>query len=130
MIYLNIPVNPVPASRPRVTRWGCYYGKRHSACRAELCSLLDTMRDNESLPSILCGRLTLWVLFSVKKPKTTKLDLPRGDIDNYIKLLLDACNERLWKDDVQVEVISARKEWADDVGCSHIWIKEQLHGQA
>ena len=88
------------------------------------------MRDNESLPSILCGRLTLWVLFSVKKPKTTKLDLPRGDIDNYIKLLLDACNERLWKDDVQVEVISARKEWADDVGCSHIWIKEQLHGQA
>ena len=84
------------------------------------------MRDNETLPSILCGKLIVWVLFQIKKPKSSRLVIPRGDIDNYIKLLFDCFNEKLWEDDTQVEVVSARKQWATvEGGCSDIWIKEQ-----
>ena len=128
MLYLNFQVNPVPASRPRVTRWGCYYGKRHSACRAELCSLLDNMRGSEALPAILCGRLIVWVLFTISKPRVTKLLSPRGDVDNYVKLLFDCFNERIWKDDTQVEIMSVRKRWATNSGCTDVWIKEQSDG--
>ena len=38
---------------------------------------------------------------------TTKL---RGDLDNYIKLLMDGLNGVAWKDDKQVTVIVGTKE--------------------
>ena len=125
MIYLNLPTNPVPASRPRVTRWATYYGKRHQACRAELCRLLDN--NSLQLPAVLRGRLIIWVLFTIKKPKTTKLKIPRGDIDNYSKLLFDAMTGRIWADDIQIEIMSARKSFGD-VGMYDVWIKEQNSG--
>ena len=125
MIYLRISCTPVPASRPRVTRWGTFYGKRHNACRSETLALFKEMRDNGSLPLVpLSGRLVVWCYFQVVRPKTTKLVTPRGDIDNYTKLLFDCCSKHIWDDDVQVDIMSARKGWADTTGRTDVWIKE------
>ena len=125
MIYLHLPTNPVPASRPRISRWGCYYGKRHTACRTKTKALLEVMRDNGTLPSVLlAGRLVVWVVFQVEKPRTSKLEMPRGDIDNYAKLLFDCCTKHVWEDDVQIAIMSARKGWADGDGRTDLWIKE------
>ena len=37
----NIP--PVPASRPRVTRWGTYYAKKYTDYQSEMGYLLEDM---------------------------------------------------------------------------------------
>ena len=125
MLYLHLPCNPVPASRPRVTRWGAYYGKRHNACRSATSALLAEMRDNGTLPLVpLSGRLVVWVVFQVEKPRTSKLVTPRGDIDNYAKLLFDCCSKIVWEDDVQIDIMSARKGFSDSNGQTHLWIKE------
>tara|TARA_B100000745_G_scaffold122814_2_gene79690 strand:+ start:2293 stop:2577 length:285 start_codon:yes stop_codon:yes gene_type:complete len=88
--------------------------------------LLDRIVESVQPPVILRGRLIVWVLFTVEKPRTTKLELPRGDIDNYSKLLFDALTGRIWKDDVQIEVMSARKTFGD-IGMYDVWIKEQSY---
>jgi len=124
MFHLFLPCNPVPASRPRVTRWGTFYGKRHSAFRSEVSTLLVNMRDSGTLPDpLLSGRLIAWVLFEVQRPKTSKLLLPRGDIDNYSKILFDCCTKAIWEDDVQIEIMSARKIWSNGDGKINLWVK-------
>ncbi len=48
------------------------------------------------------------------KPKTTKRANPRGDIDNYIKAVLDALTKKgYWIDDDQITELRAIKRWPD-----------------
>lgn len=125
-MHLRLDLNPVPASRPRVSKWGTYYGKRHKAFRSAALALLSEMREQGNLPQApKGGRLWVRVGFHVQRPKTSKLTEPRGDIDNYIKILLDCCNGHLWEDDVQVQRICAYKRFADGEGYILIWIKEE-----
>lgn len=51
---------------------------------------------------------------NVKKPKTTKFDYPKWDVDNGIKACLDCLNKKLWVDDSQIISIDASKRWAED----------------
>jgi len=80
-----LPIKPVPASRPRVTRWGTYYLKTYK-----------TYKDaaHEAIPVCkyppLTGELSASIEFVCHKPRTTKLASPRGDIDNHMKAILDA----------------------------------------
>lgn len=62
------------------------------------------------------GPVQVWVRFAVPKPKTTILDHPKPDIDNYMKALFDAITEagNVWKDDYQVaRIMEATKVWTD-----------------
>lgn len=126
-MYLRLDLNPVPASRPRVSRYGTYYGKRHQAFRSEALALLGDMREQGVLPSDpLSGRLQVYIGFFVKKPKGTKLETPRGDIDNYLKLVLDCCTTGgVWEDDTQVRCVHAFKTWASGrQGRTYLYIME------
>lgn len=101
-----LPVNPVPASRPRVSKWGVYYGKTYK----------QWMKDaDENLPvarATLEGEVRCELEFIVQRPKTTKRSNPRGDIDNYIKSILDALTKKgHWKDDDQVVELVATKRY-------------------
>lgn len=61
------------------------------------------------------GSVTFAAEFVCTPPKTTKLDTPRPDLDNYVKALLDACTQSgvLWNDDKQVVAFNrTRKRWA------------------
>ncbi len=110
-----IPVNPVPASRPRVTRWGTYYSKTYAAWRKAADELI--------LPSPhapLDGHLWVIVRIAVQRPKTTKRTNPRGDVDNYVKAALDAITglksnpKGYWHDDDQIVDLEAYKFFADE----------------
>lgn len=46
-------------------------------------------------------------------PKRVVLPTTRPDLDQYLKLVLDAGNELLWQDDSQVVAISASKQYGD-----------------
>lgn len=114
MIALKLPVPPVPASRPRVPRFGKpYYTGRYKAFR-ELCK--------DIVPSVILSQLgedfeplqdplELNVTFNATRPKSTKFDFPPGDYDNYLKSL-DVLNGELWEDDRQIVVAGCRKQWA------------------
>ena len=106
-----LPVVPVPASRPRVTRSGrVYYGKRYREFRATCNTLLEAFEPPPEFP--LAGPVEMSVVFYVPRPKTTKRQFPRGDIDNYFKTL-DVFNGVLWHDDDQILVGLMGKEFGD-----------------
>ena len=87
-LFLSFPIEPVPASRPRVSKWGTYYGKRYSEFRKVAAQVVPEIYSG--LP--LNGTLEVTVTFYCKRPKTTKRDEPRGDVDNYVKAILDSLN--------------------------------------
>lgn len=60
------------------------------------------------------GELTVGIIATVKKPKTSKLDAPKPDVDNYAKAVLDAMTKAgVWKDDSQVAFLAIKKQWGD-----------------
>jgi len=78
-------VRPVPASRPRVTRWGTYYLKTYKSYKDAAHEAIPVCKE----PTLTC-ELGVTIEFICYKPKTTKMVSPRGDIDNHMKAILDA----------------------------------------
>lgn len=105
-------MEPVPASRPRVSKWGTYYGKRYTAFRKEAKAAFDAGDFGEPLS----GPLSVHLEFYCKRPKTTKRTTPRGDIDNFMKGILDSANGVLWEDDDQITKCSGKKVYEDEHG--------------
>jgi Holliday junction resolvase RusA-like endonuclease len=110
-LRFRIPVNPVPASRPRVTRWGVYYGKRHTQYVKECAEFFKTFRVIKTFDT----PVEVGLSFLVSKPKTTKRLFPIGDVDNYCKLALDELVKwKVLKDDDLVLRLFSDKDFADE----------------
>ena len=110
---IRLPFPPTPASRPRVTRWGTYYTKTYKAYR----DLADKAIPKSRQPALL-GNLRATIEFVCNKPKTTKRQNPRGDLDNHCKAILDAVTgvkkielKGYWNDDDQITELNALKRW-------------------
>lgn len=98
---------PSPACRPRVTRWGTYYTKPYETWMAD-CQKQLAAQVSEPLK----GALWCAVEIICTKPRTGKLMLPRGDVDNYVKGVLDGGTKaRVWGDDGQIEFLLATKRY-------------------
>lgn len=102
------PINPVPASRPRVTRWGVYYGKNYTAWMKAAKEYIKTAEDTIDKPC------TVLIEQIVQKPKTSKKDYPRGDVDNYAKAPADILTKKeFWTDDDLITGMWTSKRFAD-----------------
>lgn len=106
-------LKPTPASRPRVSRYGTYYGKNYTKFRKlaefEIPKVLDKHVTYEgSVP------LMVQVVSYAERPKDPTKEWPRGDVDNYAKAVLDACNGKVWEDDDQIVFLSTSKLWAPE----------------
>jgi Holliday junction resolvase RusA-like endonuclease len=102
-----IPGDPVPAARPKVYRSGTTYPKRYQMYRVAGHSWA------EKQPWVIClGPLRVTTSFVTRKPRTSKLTHPIGDVDNYAKAVLDILNKRAWNDDVQIIDLKATKRFA------------------
>ena len=112
---------PVPASRPKVSRWSTYYLKTYEAYRQDAQKAIPR---SEFPP--LEGNLFAEVEFVCHKPKTTKRSNPRGDIDNYLIAIFDAITghkkdkkrneiplKGYWNDDDQLTSIKVTKRFCD-----------------
>lgn len=109
-----IPIEPVPASRPRFSRTGrVYYGKRYTAFRKQAEWLFANTKFPRSFP--LEGPLAISTQFLVTKPRTSKRASPVGDIDNYFKTL-DVLNGVVWGDDDQLLWASMSKQFSEEPG--------------
>lgn len=109
-----VPIDPVPASRPRVSRWsGVYYGKRYSNFRKLVGDALSCVDLPKEFP--LEGPLHVDVEFRVLKPKSSKREFPRGDVDNYFKTL-DSFTGVVWVDDDQIVSSAMKKVYSEHPG--------------
>lgn len=111
MVEIFIPIKPQPKDRPRLSRSGyAYTTKKTRDYEEALVFFLRSKYKNEPL----AGPLSVKAFFFIERPKTVKRLYPtsRPDGDNYLKALLDAGNEILWKDDSQIIDMRAIKLYA------------------
>ena len=102
-------INPVAASRPRVSKHGhAYFTGAYKQFRKDMIDVAEAVL-GEFKP--LQGPLSVDLELYVCKPKTTKLSSPRGDIDNFTKAVFDSLNGILWDDDRQIEKHYVVKCW-------------------
>jgi Holliday junction resolvase RusA-like endonuclease len=103
---LTVELAPVPASRPRVTKWGAYYTGPYKRWMQEAEVAIPEAEVTHQ------GNLSVTLDLVCLRPRTTKRDNPRGDIDNYIKAVLDALTKKhYWNDDDQIVHLYAHKRW-------------------
>lgn len=68
----------------------------------------------------LDGDLKVRVEFVCPRPKTTSRSNPRGDIDNYLKAILDVLTKKgYWHDDDQIVRCLASKRFAEGLEEPH-----------
>lgn len=109
-----IPVRPVPASRPRVGKYGAYYTENYANFRDECKSFLSKFYVRE-LHRATTDIYKVEIEFICQSPKKKSNAYPRGDIDNFIKGPLDVLTHCgfFWEDDVQITEIKATKRYAE-----------------
>ena len=105
-----VNVKPVPAARPRVTRWGTYFPKTYTDFRNECYhSLLKLSKQYPANDSAYI----VDVEFICKRPKNPSNAYPVGDVDNYLKGILDAlvhC-KLFFNDDIQIIKLTGTKRY-------------------
>ena len=126
-----IPLSPVPASRPRIPRFGhAYYVGRYATFRKDFPKWLETVDLPPPLPKPATFSVTLCVLCD--RPKKPANAYPRGDVDNYIKAVLDQIQGNGWfEDDAQVTKLYVTKAYAEpgEPGRIEVTIeRNDLHG--
>ena len=109
---LTLPVAPVPAARPRVSKWGTYYPKTYKNW------MYDAAASMASLTPPTPDEAPVFVLVSTvcKRPKNPANSFPIGDVDNYAKAILDAITKAgiMWKDDKQIVTLIVGKRYAEE----------------
>lgn len=121
-LRFHLDIDPMPAPRPRFRviqpkRGGrpiasAYNPKEYTDWSNHVAAeLRELMVDQEPM----AGAVTVGMIVSVKRPKSTKLDAPKPDIDNYAKAVLDAMTKAgVWDDDTQVQFLGVKKQWDDE----------------
>lgn len=126
MLYLQLHQNPVPASRPRVTKWGVYYGKKYTEYRKGNALTVENAIREVQAEGILPLDSTLLIvqLFEVSEPRTTKLEYPHPDLDNLNKALWDALQKHgVIADDKKVLASMEMKRWTTTTPQTHVLIQ-------
>lgn len=111
MWEFRFDINPVAASRPRVTRAGhTYYAGPYKDFRKAMTEQIEE-RVGDFDP--LLAPLSVEIICHITKPKSTKLCYPRADVDNYAKAVLDSLNGVVWEDDKQITTLTINKGWTE-----------------
>lgn len=111
-----LPINPLPASRPRFRvvklRSGkffvhTYTDAPYKAWLAEF-NALWVEKPFEKFN----GPVRVELAFDVQKPRTSKLLYPKPDVDNYAKAVMDGLTQiGMWGDDSQVVELRVMKRF-------------------
>jgi Holliday junction resolvase RusA-like endonuclease len=117
-VIVSFEINPTPASRPRVTRWGTFYGKKYKGFKKDMDQLLSDT-DKEWLEGLIFADMTFFVAIpkswskKKKKLKSGQWCDNNADLDNYEKAILDSLSGAYFHDDRQIVQQQSKKIWAD-----------------
>lgn len=126
LLAFKIDVEPVGKGRPRFTRDGHAYTpertrKFEAAVRAHAYEFMRRM-SAQRIPEGVPIDVRVVALFPIpkswpkkKKAEATKL-IPRIDVDNVLKAVLDAMNGVVFEDDRQIIKAIAEKRYSDAPG--------------
>ena len=112
-------IAPVPAARPRVTRWSTFFPKKYTQFRKDFALILDEL-DVELAEGLLYAKLDFFM--QIPKGWSNKKKLAKEgkyadnnvDVDNLVKACLDSCEGVFYENDKQVAMIRARKFYSVD----------------
>lgn len=109
-----IPVAPVPASRPRISKYGNYYPKTYTEFRKLVYRCLKKLQGKHEAVDKVEFSVDLELI--CKKPKKPTNPYPRGDVDNYAKGYLDSITyaQLFWVDDIQVVKLNITKRYQEE----------------
>ena len=119
IISHQFDINPVPAARPRVSRWSTYYPKKYTQFKKDMEALTGEL-DTTPCENLVC--VSLEFLIKIPKSWSKKKRLAgentycnnNSDIDNYIKAILDSLNGVYFIDDRQVVEVFAIKKYSNE----------------
>ena len=113
-----IPIDPMAAPRPRVTRNGTYNDPKYTNYK----NAISLMAKSKCTISLLPIYMKIDFFFttpkswSQKKKDAAKWHTLKPDIDNLQKGVKDALNGIAYNDDSQVCLVQARKQYATSSG--------------
>lgn len=113
-------LEPVVCPRPRVSKYGAYYPPKYKKFREDMDGLIKAA----CLPSCVKGPVVVTLEFVCSSPKNPANPYPVGDIDNYIKAILDNIQGKaFFADDKQVTKCLATKRYTRAGEEAHIKIE-------
>jgi len=133
-----IPLKPIPASRPRVTRWATFYSKPYQNYKDYLAEIIPTLGiakkdralclnaifyvpfptrwDNKDFKKLYSDSFKGEELKGVRKHHKEALEgkyaVTYSDVDNLVKALLDGLNGHAFNDDMQVSKMILEKRYS------------------
>lgn len=114
MFKLFFDVKPEPKARPRLGRHGTYTPSKTKMAEREMATLAKLQWGaRPHLVSPLSVVITVSILKPASKKKSVLFPCVRPDIDNYAKLVCDALNGIVWKDDGQICELLVRKVYSN-----------------
>ena len=119
-VDFTIHTAPVSKQRPRLGKGGCVYTPSKTKVFENIVAL-----SYENRPSFDDKYIRIRLKFKFEVPKSYskkkrleaiegKIRPTKGDIDNYIKAVLDGLNKKAWEDDRHIIGILAEKEYANE----------------
>jgi len=109
---ITVNTKPVPKGRPRMTRRGRVFTPQTTIDAETIVRKAWTGPCYDGDVSLVCQFTKEGIRITVSEiaeGTLTKSTL-RGDLDNYVKLLMDGLNGVAWQDDKQVKLLIATKE--------------------
>lgn len=110
-----IPGEPVPMARARIARGGrgVFTPPKQRKAKLDVQKLLKTLK-LEMLDAPLHVELDFY--FTRAKSNKSAFVTKRPDLDNLVKLILDAANELVWRDDSIIVSLACSKQYATEQG--------------
>lgn len=119
-MHIYLEMEPIPKARARTVfshgRVMSFTPKATAEAEAAIRMQISQSKDYFDKGVPLSVSLTFYVTKPPSVPKKRSFPITRPDIDNYIKLVLDACNKFLWADDSQICELKAVKQYNDKPG--------------
>jgi len=115
VVTFTVPGDPVPKGRPRIGKNGNVYTPARTAEYED--EVGNAWVGEGPRPPQFAGGVRVFV--------RVKERVHAADLDNYVKVVLDALNGLAWADDKQVEVIHATIERCHPHPCIEVEIRER-----
>ena len=110
---------PIAKGRPRFARCGSFT-RTYTPKKTEVWEKVISWKAKEHSPVIMpTGAMAMDLKFHFKKPKSASKRINhvvRPDVDNLAKCVLDALNERFYKDDSQIVNLNVSKQYSEIEG--------------
>ncbi len=121
LISIKLSMRGMPSPRPKVLKSGItYMPKKYNDHKKLIQSKIRGFKKFGNVP--LEVELSFF-FYPSKTAHRNKYPVPKGDVDNYAKTVLDAIEGLLYENDTLIEKLTVSKKYAD-VDCIFLSIKE------